>query len=286
MGLENRRAFILIFICLATSLAVAGCGSSSSSSKATSTPSSATKSLGLISPGTFTVGSDTTYPPMESKNPSNPSQAVGADVDLANALAKAMGLSGAKIVSAPFDTIITSLNDKRFDVVMSSMNHTPERAKRVDFIDYMTASQGILVPKTSTVHAANFHALCGKTVSVERGTTELDGLIAANKTCSPKIRILSFTADTDAFQALASGHSEAYTGDFPVVRNYASDPRFGGKYRAAGPAFATGANYGIAIRKGDSALKIAIQKALATIRSNGHYIKILKKWGVSDAALK
>lgn len=274
-------------LCLAMVMLVTGCGNSSSSSKATSTPSSSNaKSLGLISPGVFTVGSDTTYPPMEYKNPNNPSQSVGADVALAGALGKAMGLSGAKIVSAPFDTIITSLKDKRFDAVMSSMNHTPDRAKQVDFVDYMTASVGILVPKSSSIHANNYKALCGKTVSVERGTTELDGLNAANKTCAPKIHILSFTADTDAFQALAAGHSDAYTGDYPVVRHYASDPRYGGKYRAAGAAFATGENYGIAIRKGDTALRTAIEKALAKIRASGQYIKILKTWGVSDASLK
>lgn len=287
MGGIGRRFAAVFGLCLSVVIVLSGCGSSSSSSNSKSTPtSSAGKSLGLISPGVLTVGSDTSYPPMEFKNPNNPSQTEGADVDLANALAKSMGLSGAKVVTAVFDTIITSLKDKRFDIVMSSMNDTPERAKQVDFVDYMTAQEAILVPKSSTIHADTYKALCGKTVSVERGTTELLGLQAANKTCSPKINILSFAEDTSAFQALASGHAEAYTSDLPVIANYANGKQFGGKYRKAGKAFSASANYGIALRKGETALKSAVAKALAKIRSSGEYDRILKKWGVSDAALK
>jgi polar amino acid transport system substrate-binding protein len=221
---------------------------------------------------------------MEYHDPAHPSVAVGADVDIAQALAKQMGLSGAKVVNGVFDTLITSLQAKRYDIVMSSMSDTPERAKKIDFVDYMTGTEGILVPTSSAIKGNTYAALCGKSVAVEKGTTELFGLQAADKSCSSKMNILSFPDDVGAYNAFAAGHADSYTSDLPVVLNYIN--KYKGKYRQAGKAIFSGGNYGIALRKGDTALKKAIQSALSKIRSNGTYTKILKKWGVADAALK
>jgi polar amino acid transport system substrate-binding protein len=238
--------------------------------------------LTLVNSGTLTVGSDTTYPPMESRDPKT-QQFVGADVDLANALAKAMGLNGAKIVSTSFDSLIPSLNAKRFDVIMSSMNDTPERAKKVDFVDYMTATMGILVRKGSPIKANSFKDLCGHSVAVERGTVEQDDLNAANSSCSSKMQILVSGADSDAYQSFASGHADSYTSDLPVIAHYAqANPS---KYQMAGKPISAQANYGIALNKGQGQLKTALTQALAKIRGNGQYARILKKWGVSGAAL-
>lgn len=273
----------ITFSCLALVLVVAlsACGGSSSSSNQGS--SSTSSHLTLVKSGYLTVGSDTTYPPMESRDPES-QQYVGADIDLAKALAKAMGLKGARIQSASFDSLIPSLQAKRFDVIMSSMNDTPERAKQVAFVDYMTATMGILVKHGSPIKANNFSDLCGRTVSVERGTVEQQDLEAANNSCSSKIQTVVTTADSDAYQAFNSGHAEAYTSDLPVVTYYVQ--KFPGKFQLAGKAISAHANYGIALNKKDSALKTALRQALAKVRGSGQYTTILKKWGVAGAALK
>lgn len=273
---------------LAAVLALGGCGSSSSTA-ANATPTSAKPAtsashLALMAPGYLTVGSDTTYPPMEYPDPNNPSTYVGTDVDLADAIAKSMGLKGAHVVKGSFDALIPSLQAKRYDVVMSSLNDTPARAKLVTFVDYMTASEAILVKKGSPIHADSYASLCGKTVSVQRGTTEQDGLTAANAKCTSKINIQIYQADTDAFQAFAAGHTDAYTSDLPVIANYAAKAK--GKYVLAGKAITAGENYGIAIRKGEPKLTAAIRAGLSHIRADGQYTRILKKWGVADAAMR
>jgi len=266
---------------LCLGMILTGCGSSGGSGKS----GSSTSNLGLITPGVLTVGSDTSYPPMEYASPGHPGTYIGADVDLAKALAKAMGLKSAKIVSGNFDTLITSLQAKRYDVIMSSMNDTKARAQQVSFVDYMTAREGVLVKKSSSIHGNNYQAFCGDTVSVERGTTELMGLDQADSSCgSKKINIQSYPADSDAFQAFNSGHANVYTSDLPVVAYYIKQHPT--EFRLAGKAISASANYGIALRKGNNALKHALQKALTKIRSNGTYTKILQKWGVGDAALK
>lgn len=276
---------------LGAALLLSGCGSPSSSSTGKSTPAvksgsagATGQSLGLTTPNVLTVCSDTSYPPMESSDPNNPGQYIGADVDLANALAKQMHLSSAKIVNTSFDSIIPALDAKRCDVIMSSMSDTPARAKVVNFIDYMVGEEAILVDKSSTIHANSYSGLCGKTVTVERGTTELDGLNTANTSCATKIHILPFTEDTAAYEAFAVGHSDAYTGDVPVVGAYVKkNPT---KYRLAGTPINLHEPYGIAIRKSNTALKTALQTALHKIMANGEYMRILSKWGVAAAAIK
>jgi len=208
--------------------------------------------------------------------------AVGADVDLGNALARVMGLKGAKFVSNDFNTIIPSMLIRhKFDVIMSSMNDNPERRKSVLFVDYMRSSQAILVRSSSSIHGNSYAAVCGHSIAVESGTTELDGLNAQNKKCSISIKV--FTHDTDAYQAFNSRHTEAYTGDLPVVALYVKNS--GGNFRMAGKPFAAGEDYGIAMPRNAFKLRNAISQALRKIRANGQYTRILKKWGVSGGSL-
>jgi polar amino acid transport system substrate-binding protein len=235
----------------------------------------------LINAGYLTVGTDATYPPMESSAVNRPGTYIGADIDLANALAKAMGLKGAKIVNNTFDTIIPALQRKKFDVIISSMNDTPARAQVINFVDYMRASEAIVVKSSSGIHANSFLGVCGHSVAVETGTVELDGLNTANKSCKSKITIKPFKLDTDAFQAFVSGHAEAYTGDLPVAAYYVKQHE--GSLRLAGKPFGAGENYGIGILKSNPGLKGALVRALAKIRASGQYNRILSKWGVGGA---
>jgi polar amino acid transport system substrate-binding protein len=239
--------------------------------------------LSLVRPGVLSVGSDTTYPPMEAAVLNRPGAFYGADIDLAGALARAMGLGGAHIVVTTFDSIIPALQRRNFDVIMSSMNDTPTRRKQIDFIDYMRlrASESILVPKSSSIHANDYSGLCGHSVSVETGTAELDDLKAANKNCSSKITIKGYPKDTDAFQALVSGHADAYTTDLPVGLFYLK------KYpslRFAGKAFGSGAFYGIGVLKSAKALNSALRQALTKIHRSGQYLRILQRWGLGSTA--
>jgi polar amino acid transport system substrate-binding protein len=235
--------------------------------------------LHLLNPGYLTVGSDTTYPPQESIVNG---KAVGADIDLANALAHAMGLKGAKIVSNDFNSIIPAMTIRhRFDVIMSSMTDNADRRKLVSFVDYMVSAESILVRSSSSIRGNSYKAVCGHSISVESGTTEYDELSAQAKKCS--ISVKSYTHDTDAYQAFVSRHTDAYTGDYPVVILYVKQS--GGSFRAAGKPFSSGEKYGIALPKSAGALRSALSKALQKIRASGQYKHILQKWGVGGASL-
>src|SRR5437588_8035246 len=99
----------------------------------------------LLQSGILTVGSDTTYPPQEYIDPVT-KKAAGFDIDLITAMAAHMGLQ-ANVVTTDFTTIIDSLVNHSFDVVVSAVSITPELQKKVDFVPYFNAGESLLVQK-------------------------------------------------------------------------------------------------------------------------------------------
>ena len=127
--------------------------------------------------GTIAFCSDTTYPPMESLENGKP---VGADVDIANAVAQLLG-EKAQIVTTGFDLIIPALQQNKCDAIISALTDTPERAKQVDFADYVNVGALLMVKKGNPAGISDLASLSGKTVAVEAATTEKSMLDAENK---------------------------------------------------------------------------------------------------------
>ena len=71
------------------------------------------------------VGSDTTYPPMETVDPAT-GQIVGFDVDLVNALCAKLNCK-AEFVTTAWDGIFGALQQGNFDLVASGVSITDER---------------------------------------------------------------------------------------------------------------------------------------------------------------
>lgn len=231
---------------------------------------------------TIVFCSDTTYPPMESLKGG---KAVGADVDVANAVAKLLG-DKAQIKTTGFDVIIPSLLAKKCDAIISAMTDTTARRKQVDFTDYVTVGASLMVKKGNPSHIAGLSSLSGKAVAVESATTEKAALDVENKTLAkqgkPKITIKIYPADTSAAAALLAGRVDAYFADATPVLYYIKTT--GGKFQAAGPQIES-APEGIATRKGDP-LRAQFKTAIARLYANGTMKTILAKWGLSAFALK
>ncbi|MGZ4352236.1 MAG: ABC transporter substrate-binding protein [Gaiellaceae bacterium] len=242
-------------------------------SAATITPPGAIKSAGKI-----VWCSDVTYPPEEFFQGTKP---VGSDIDIANAISSLMGVK-AEIQNTGFDGIIAALLGNKCDAIISGMNDTPERAKQVGFVDYISVGQSLMVKKGNPSHISNLKSLSGHVVSVEVGTTNKDFLAAENKKLSKKMDIVTFPKDTDAANALKTGKVDAYFGDSPVVAYYIQkDSSFAFAGSPINPI-----PVGIAIKKNNSELKAAVQKAVNRLYANGKMKSILAKWHMSAFALK
>jgi polar amino acid transport system substrate-binding protein len=263
-------------------LALVGCGTSSTGTSPTSRPATIKAPTNLITAGTITFLSDTTYPPQESIDTAT-NKAVGFDVDIANAIAAKMGLK-ATIQTQDFSTIIPALLAKKGDAIISAMSITPERQKQVAFVGYFSAGQSILVKPGNPLKIQGVADLCGKKVAVQVTTTEQDTLTAANSSqCSSnKINIQTFPADSDAVQKLKVGAVDAAMDDSPVAAYYVKqDPA---SFAVAGKPIAQ-APEGIAVDPKNQELLKAIQQAMQAIFNDGTYQKILDQWNLKDGAI-
>ncbi len=280
-------------------VALAGCGSSSSSSSSSqSSTSSSTASTGssanaaiaaevpaaIKSKGTLTVASDATYAPNEFIG-SDGHTVEGMDVDMMNAIAAQMGLK-VKFVNATFDTIIPGLAAGKYDLGASSFTDTKEREKTVEFVDYFEAGISFFAKTSSNPGVNTVADLCGKSVSVEKGTVEQEEAEKQNKACTKEgkkaVTVLTFPDQNGANLALSSGRAEVGMADSPVADYQVQ--KSNGQFKLIGKEYEV-APYGLAIPKG-SGLSKPILAALKAIIANGEYAKVLDKWGLQSGAIK
>ncbi len=154
------------------------------------------KALDIVNKGTMTVNNDPKYPPQSSIDEAT-GDLVGFDVDVAKKVGEILGLQ-VEFTDLSFDTILTDVNQDRYDVSIGSMTVTPERAAKVDFTDvYYYTPAGILV-KEGGMQIAGVEDLAGKKVGVGAGTTYVKWL-QDNSEAKPVI----YATDADAFPDLA-----------------------------------------------------------------------------------
>jgi polar amino acid transport system substrate-binding protein len=241
-----------------------------------------TKPTDLITPGTLTVGSDTTYPPQEFIDTTT-GKAVGFDVDLITAIAQKLGLK-AKVVTANFDTILDDLNAKRFDVVISAITINSDRTQKADFVPYFLAGESLIVPKGNPNNITCVHSLCGLKVGVQSGTVELDDLNAGSKDCTkagkPAIQLTVLKDQTAVIQLLVNHRVDATYQDSPVSDYYIKQNP--GQFQIGGSVVNAAAE-GIAVRKGDASMLGAMQAAFTAVKSDGTYDSLFSKWQLNAA---
>ncbi|MFB8246471.1 ABC transporter substrate-binding protein [Streptomyces sp. NPDC055952] len=287
-------------IAVAGALMLTGCGdqtkdTGSESDTASTAPLAGKLPQAIRDKGVIKVGSDIAYAPVEFKDSSG--KVVGIDPDIAAAMGKQLGVDF-QFENGTFDTLITGLRSKRYDIAMSAMTDTKDRqegidsdtgkkvGEGVDFVDYFTAGVSIYTKKGDDQGIKSWSDLCGKKIVLQRGTVSEDLAKAESKKCpaGKKITIEAFDNDQQAQTRLRAGGAAAGSSDFPVAA-YAVKTSGGGKdFQLVGEQVEA-APYGIAVAKNQTELRDALKAALDAIIENGEYEKILKKWGVTDGSV-
>ena len=288
----RRIAGLVVVTVVAVGACTGGATQSPSTAAAPSTAPSASAGPSITVPAAITAAGklvwcvDVSYPPEESYK-ADGTTAEGSDIDIANEIGKRFGVT-TQIDNTGFSGIIPALQAKKCDLIISGMNDTADRQKQVDFVDYLKVGQGLLVKAGNPKGIKTLDDLSGKAVAVQLGTTNKDAIDATNKKLvaagKPKIDIQTFEQDTDAFQQLALGRVDAYSGDSPVCAYYAAKPDNAGKFEVGGTPIDP-IPIGIAVRKEDSDLKTAVQAAMDAMYADGTLKSIVDKWGMTDAVV-
>ncbi|POA97367.1 ABC transporter substrate-binding protein [Chromobacterium sinusclupearum] len=226
-------------------------------------------------------GVDASYAPFESKAANG--QIVGFDIDLGNEICKRLKAK-CVWVENDFDGMIPALKAKKFDGVLSSMSMTEARMKEIAFSAKLFNTPTRMVAKAGSGLMPTPASLKGKRVGVEQGTIQE---AYAKKHWAPAgVEVVPYQNQTLVLADLTAGRLDASLQD--AVQ---ADMGFLKKPEGKGFAFA-GANLvdpqtlgegaGIGLRKEDTDLKAAIDKAIAGMLKDGTYKKIEKKYFTFD----
>jgi len=226
--------------------------------------STGTSKLETIKPGVLTVGSDTTWPPMEYVEGD---KIVGFDVDLTQAIADKIGLK-LDYQSAAWDGLFPALISHKYDMAISSITITDERKKEMDFSNpYFKTDQAATTKEDAGIDAVE--KMDGKTAGVQIGTT---GELAAKdiKGCTTK----TYDDILMAFEDLKAGRIDAVICDNYVGYSYSMK----NKGFKVGFVITTDEKLGIAFAKDTPKLLAAVNSALKTLIDDGSYDLIFENW--------
>lgn len=267
---------------LTVALAAAGALFALSACSGSSTGTAGSGPDGTLKSGRLSIGSDLTYPPyayLDGKTPA------GFDPEIARALAGQAGLKP-DFVDTRFEQLIAGLGSGRFDVIASDLYITDERARKVDFIPYFTTGNSLLAPAGGSFRPKTTGELCGRTVAVIKGGQVVQNLRGeATKACTGQgrkaIDVREFTTDPEAAQALLSGQVDAQLTDAAVAKATAEKTK--GRLVVTSSQIIYPVTSGLAVKKGNTALKATLTKALAALEKSGAYQKLLTRYNLAQA---
>lgn len=214
-----------------------------------------------------TVATDTAFVPFEFKQDG---EYTGFDIDLWAAVAKEAGLSY-QLRPMDFNGIIPGLQTRNIDVALAGITIRDDRKKVIDFSDPYYESGLALLVGTDNTNIKQASDLDGKLVAVKIGTATVDYL----KENVPNAKLKLFPNIDNAFLELATGRVDAVVHDTPNLQYFANTAGKG-QVKVVG-SLKSGDYYGIAFPKGSELVPV-VNKALATLRENGQYEAIYKKW--------
>lgn len=270
--LSGRRARILAATTATAGLVlVAGCTSSGSGGK------TAAGGVDVVKAGQLTTCTHLPYPPFQSEIDG---RVQGFDVALVDLVAKDLGVKQ-QILDTPFENFKTGafLNSGRCDLAAAGMTITPERKKNVDFSDpYFNATQAVLVDRKSGVTSFADLKAKGRKLGAQAQTTGED--YAKKRGFDP----ISFESSDALLNGLRTGQVQGVVIDYPVVQGWLKDKANAGAFKVV-DNLDTGEQYGFTVKKGNTKLRAAINKAIADAKADGTYKKLYERWiGPYDAA--
>ena len=225
---------------------------------------------GSANAGTLLVGTDAGLAPFEFKDPKT-NEIVGFDIDLINAIAKAVG-DEAKIQNMQFAGLIPALQSNMVDVGAAAITITPERQKQVLFTDpYYDVGLVMVIQKKNSDKFKTLKDMEGKRICAQIGST---GSILASTV--KNATVANFDQIGEAFMELKMNGCDSVMVDKTVTLYYLT--KHNDEDIMMVPHVYNPKQNGFAVAKNNKALLEKLNKGLKIIKENGEYDKIYEKW--------
>lgn len=251
--------------------AFAACGGASSATNAQSSAGAGQNDLlaQLRTKGVIRIANTQASPPWSLLNAQN--QPVGYDIDVANALAKRLGIAKVEFIASDFNSFVPALQADKFDMVISGLTPTPARRQQVDFSEpYEVNGVAIFVSNTNT-SIKSFADLSGKRIAVSAGSTQEQ--YARDKV--PNAQVKTYQNATLALTDVQYGRADAalfsrYVGAYLAAKNNLQVKPL--------PGLLTNEVNAMALKKNQPAFKAEVNKEIEAMIADGTLKGISQKW--------
>lgn len=219
--------------------------------------------------GKIIVGVEGTYTPFCYHDPKT-NELIGIDVELAKAIGDKLGVK-VEFVEARWESLLSGVDSGRFDTVINNVGVTDERKEKYNFSDAY-----LYIPKQVVVSGDNDEI---------KGIDDLNGKKVATSATnafnpwfeSKGASVVAVDTSDEAASLLLSGRADFVNFDPLILKSYlAEHPDANLKV-----AFAIPDTYeatAIPVRKGETNLLNAIDKALDELSADGTLAKISEKY--------
>ncbi len=258
--------------------------------------------IGNVNADKIKIGTEGAYPPWNSKDASG--KLIGFEVELAYTLCRYIGQQ-CEIVEQDWDGMIPALIMRKFDAIMAGMSITAERQKAISFSQgYADEVASLAVMKGSDLEGMDTPEGINLTLGgsgVKKTLKTLTGALAGKTVCTQtatihqnflesgdvgKINLRTYKTQDEVNLDLASGRCDVALAAAVAFTDYAE--KSGKPVVLVGPTFSGGAfgnGVGVGIRKDDTELLKAFNKAIEKARKNGDISRIATKWFGFDASM-
>ena len=212
---------------------------------------------------------ETDYPPFNFAGPDGNPQ--GFNVDLARLMCEELKI-GCTVQMRRFETLIPSLNENRGDAVIASIAATPETRAKVDFTDpYYRSPARFVARRDSPIEDVVPEKLEGRKVAVVAGTAHEAYL----KALFPEVELRAYPNSDVARLALRRGDVDLLFGDAISLAFWLNGTSSENCCAFRGGPYLDsryfGEGIGIAVRKGNDPMRLALNWALFRVWEQGRF---------------
>ena len=272
------KKMIALILALVMALSLVACGGNNNTEDDTKDYASMSleelkAELTTVTEGKLTMSTNATFPPYEML--ADDGSFEGIDVEVAGAIAEKLGLE-LQIDDMSFDAALLAVqgDSPKADIVMAGVTVTEDRQLVMNFSDsYATGIQVVIVKEGSDIKSID--DLEGKKIGTQMGTT---GYFYCSDTPENggygEENVIAYDSGITAVQALVNGQVDCVVIDNEPAQAYVKanaglsilDTEF------------TNEDYAIGMNKGNACLLAAVNAAMAELKADGTFQKIVDKY--------
>ena len=271
------KKMIALILALVMALSLVACGNNNTEDDTKDYASMSLEELKAelttVTEGKLTMSTNATFPPYEMV--ADDGSFEGIDVEVAGAIAEKLGLE-LQIDDMGFDAALLAVqgDSPKADIVMAGVTVTEDRQLVMNFSDsYATGIQVVIVKEGSDIKSID--DLEGKKIGTQMGTT---GYIYCSDTPENggygEENVIAYDSGITDVQALVNGQVDCVVIDNEPAQAYVKanaglsilDTEF------------TNEDYAIGMNKGNACLLAAVNAAMAELKADGTFQKIVEKY--------